>query len=197
MSQQINLYSPIFRKEQKRFSAVAMLQASALMVCGVVIIYAFLLWQVSSLRTALKQADAQNISAAKRLEDITRFSATNEISQLEAQIAAREQIASLLKQGNFDNTRGYSDFFIALSRQHVPGAWLTAFSIAGAGEKMTLQGRSTAPDLVPQYIQRLSREKTLAGKEFHTFQMTRPETKQDGGTPYVEFLVATGANGGR
>ncbi len=76
MIQQINLYSPIFRKEQKRFSAVAMLQASGLLLAGVVIIYAFLFWQVNSLRAAVKQADAQSASAAKRMEDIAqRFSA--------------------------------------------------------------------------------------------------------------------------
>ncbi|HLQ26004.1 MAG TPA: PilN domain-containing protein [Acidiferrobacterales bacterium] len=199
MIQQINLYSPIFRKEQKRFSAVAMLQASGLLLAGVVIIYAFLFWQVNSLRAAVKQADAQSASAAKRMEDIAqRFSAGDEIGRLETEIAVREQIAGLLKQGSFANTRGYSDFFIALARQHVSGTWLTAFNIVGAGEKMTLQGRSTTPELVPQYIQKLSREKSLAGREFHTFQITRPDAKQkDSGASYIEFLIATGASAGR
>src|SRR5712692_4037594 len=117
MSQQINLYSPIFRKEQKRFSAVAMLQASALLMGGVVIIYAFLFWHVRSWRAAVKQAEAQSASAAKRMEDIRRQFSGSEVGRLETEIATREQIAALLKQGNFENTRGYSDFFIALARQ--------------------------------------------------------------------------------
>ena len=195
MSQQINLYSPIFRKEQKRFSAVTMLQASALLLGGVVIIYAFLFWQLNSLRAAVKQADAQNTLAIKRMEDISRQFSGSEVSRLETEIAVRERIAAVLKQGNFDNTRGYSEFFNALARQHVAGIWLTTFNIIGAGEKITLQGRSTKPELVPQYIQRLSREKSLAGKEFRTFQMTQPDAKQKNtGASYIEFLVATGAN---
>jgi hypothetical protein len=72
---------------------------------------------------------------------------------------------------------------------------LTGFNITGAGEKVTLQGRSNTPELVPQYIQRLSKEKSLAGKEFRTFQMTRPDANQKNpGASYIEFLVATGAN---
>jgi Tfp pilus assembly protein PilN len=195
MSQQINLYSPIFRKEHKRFSAVAMLQASGLLLGGVVIIYVFLFWQVSSLRAAVKRVETQTTSTAKRLGDISqRFSVGDEINRLETEIAAREQIAGLLKQGNFANTQGYSDLFTALARQHVPGIRLTTFNIVGAGEKITLKGRSDTPELVPQYMQKLSREKSLAGREFHTFQMTRPDAKQkDSGASYIEFLIATGA----
>ena len=197
MSQQINLYSPIFRKEKKRFSAVAMLEASGLLLAGVVIIYAFLFWQVNSLRADVKRVETQTTSTAKRLGDISqRFSVGDEISQLETEIAAREQVAGLLKQGNFANTKGYSDLFIALARQHVPGIWLTTFNIVGAGEKITLKGRSNTPELVPQYMQKLSKEKSLAGREFHTFQLTRPDAKQkDNDASYIEFLIATSAQG--
>ena len=50
MNQQINLYHPIFRRQEKKFSARAMLQASGLLLAGTVIMYAFPSWQGGALR---------------------------------------------------------------------------------------------------------------------------------------------------
>ena len=38
VSQQINLYQPIFRKQEKKFSTTAMLQAAGLVLAGIVLI---------------------------------------------------------------------------------------------------------------------------------------------------------------
>ena len=49
MSQQINLYSPLFRKQKKIFSGVAMAQATTLVVVGVLAFYAYVSLQTSLL----------------------------------------------------------------------------------------------------------------------------------------------------
>lgn len=203
MIQQINLYRPIFRKQEKKFSAMAMLQAGSAILAGVVVILGLMMWQVHGLRQEVSQVDKQLLAANKRLEDASKNfgpgakskSLEDEVANLEKQVAARLRVRDLLTRGLFSNTSGYSDYLVAFARQHVPGIWLTGFDITGAGEDMRLQGRTVNPAQVPRYMQRLSGEEVLAGREFQVFVMSRPE-KKDGQPeqPYVEFLFKTAAH---
>lgn len=200
MSQQINLYQPIFRKEEKKFSTVAMLQSVGLVVIGVVALYAFTWWQTGALKNELKRVDQNHAAASKRLADATgKFgqrkgpsSLDSEIARLEAEIVAKQQIQEILQRGIFSNTQGFSEYFASFARQRVPGVWLTGFDITGAAEQMVLAGRTTNPELVPRYMQKLSSEKTLSGIEFRTFQMNRPEPDaKDPESMFVEFQART------
>jgi Tfp pilus assembly protein PilN len=200
VSQQINLYQPIFRKEEKKFSTVAMLQAMGVVVVGVVAIYAYTWWQVGALKSELKRAETQYAAASKRLTDATekfgqragRTSLDSEITRMEGEIVAKQRIQEILQRGIFSNTHGFSEYFVSFSRQHTPGVWLTGFDITGAAEQMTLAGRSTSPELVPRYMQKLSAEKTLSGIEFRVFQMNRPPfDAKEPNAMYVEFQVKT------
>ncbi|HKQ30048.1 MAG TPA: hypothetical protein VJS66_02075 [Burkholderiales bacterium] len=199
MMQQVNLYRPIFRKQEKKFSAVAMLQASTAMLAGVVVIYALMYWQVHGLRNEIKEADKRFASANKRMDDAIKQLGTDsgkpveeEIVQLEQQVAARLRVREALNRGLFSNTAGYSDFFVAFARQHVPSVWITGFNIVGAGEDMRMQGRTTDPAQVPRYMQRLSTETKIAGKEFQVFVMSKPDKKEGQvGESYIEFLFRT------
>ena len=206
MSQQVNLYQPLFRKEEKKFSTVAMLQGAGLVLVGVVAMYAYTQWQVGALRGELKQAEQKHVSVTKRLAEATEKSGARqpsqsldgEIARLEQEIAAKEGIQQILQRGIFSNTRGFSEYFVAFARQHIAGVWLTGLDITGAAEQMTLAGRSTHPELVPRYMQKLSTEKTLAGIEFRVFQMNRPapDDVKDSPARYVEFQAKTMANPG-
>lgn len=202
MNQQINLYRPIFRKQEKKFSARAMVQAGVAIVVGVLALYAVMLWEASGARSELQQAERQLAGANKRLQEVTeKFGPAaknrtleDEVTQLEKQVAARLQVRGLLSRGLFSNTSGFSEFFVAFARQHVDGIWLTGFDITGAGESMRLQGRTVDPAQVPRYVQRLSAERSLAGREFQVFTLSRPEKKTDNredAPRYVEFLFRT------
>ena len=205
MSQQINLYQPIFRKEEKKFSTVAMLQAVGLVAVGVVLLYGFTWWQSEALKSELKRVEQSHATASKRLADAGQkfaprtgaASIDTEIARLEGELAARQQIQEILRRGIFSNTRGFSDYFASFARQRVPGVWLTGFDITGAAEDMSLAGRTTNPELVPRYMQKLSSEKTLAGIEFRAFQMSRPGPDAKGpDAMFVEFQARTAANPG-
>lgn len=205
MSQQINLYQPIFRKEEKKFSTIAMLQAVGLVAIGVAMLYAFMWWQTGMLKDELRHAEQSHGAAGKRLADAGQkfgprtgaASIDDEIARLEAEVSARQQIQDILRRGVFSNTRGFSDYFASFARQRVPGVWLTGFAITGAAEEMSLAGRTTNPELVPRYMQKLSLEKTLAGIEFRTFQMKRPDPDAKGPeSMFVEFQARTTANPG-
>jgi cell division protein FtsB len=205
MSQQVNLYNPIFRKQEKKFSAATMLQAGALVLAGIALMYGYAAWRTVALRVQLKDVNAQHAAAAARLNEVSAKlpirhadpRLEQEVRDLERRIQAVQLIRSAARGDLFKGAPGYSDYLIALARQSASGLWLTGLTITGAGESLVLAGRTHSPELVPGYLQRLSGERTLAGLQFEIFQMQRPvRTAADAEKgvaevlePYVEFEV--------
>jgi Flp pilus assembly protein TadB len=196
MSQQINLFNPIFLKQRKYFSVLTMLQALGLIVLGSAVFYGYAVYQVAQLS---RQADAMSRRYAAEQARLVNLSnefarqnsgqtVADELKQVEAQAKSQQLVITTLKTGVIGNTDGYSEYMRAFARQSVSGLWLTAFSIVGDGSQMSLSGAVVNPELVPSYIRRLGREKVMRGKTFSTLQMQQP--KDDGGRAvprYVEF----------
>jgi len=196
MSQQINLFNPIFLKQKKYFSVVTMLQALGLIVLGSVAFYAYAAYQVAQLsrqaeettkRYAVEQARLANYSNQFSLQRSGQM-LEDELKQVEAQAKAQDLVLTTLKSGAIGNTEGYSEYMRAFARQSINGLWLTAFDITGDGAQMSLSGAVVNPQLVPSYIQRLGKEKVMRGKTFSMLQMQQPKKDGDRLVPrYVEF----------
>lgn len=209
MSQQVNLYSPIFRRQEKKFSARAMLQAGAAILLGIAVIAGLNFWQLAALRADLHAVNKQHDAALKQLQDAGRdfkprvgdLRLEEEVNKLEALLSVSSQSQQLLRRDVFGDSRGYSTYFIAFARQSVPDLWLTGVDIVGAGESIEISGRTTVPERVPQYLQRLSSEKVLSGAEFKVFRLERPDEEvavAGGAVPrkpkpaaHVEFTIRT------
>ncbi|MBI5007024.1 MAG: fimbrial assembly protein [Nitrosomonadales bacterium] len=198
MSQQINLFNPVFLKQKKYFSVATMGQALGLIMLGSILFYAYAVYQVQLLSRQTAEMNRNYISEQTKLANFTReFSPQqtsqmleDELKKIEAEAAAQESLLNLLKSGAIGNTEGYSGYMRAFARQSIKGLWLTAFDITGDGAQMSLSGAVVDPQLVPVYIQRLSKEKVMRGKSFAAMQMHRPQ--QDAGQPaarYVEFSL--------
>jgi hypothetical protein len=196
VSQQINLFNPVFLKQKKYFSVLTMLQALGLILLGSALFYGYALYQVAQMSKQTEEMGRRYAAEQARLVGFTNeFSPQRtgqlleeELKQLESQAAAQETQLNLLKSGAIGNTEGYSEYMRAFARQSINGLWLTAFDIAGDGAQMSLSGAVLNPQLVPVYIQRLSKEKIMHGKTFATLQMQQPETEADRPVArYVEF----------
>ena len=188
MSQQINLFNPIFLKQEKLFSAVTMAQALGLILLGLAALTVYSHYQSSSLniqavanttQLALAQAQLAKVNAdfgsrqkSKLIED--------DIQKTEAETKSLQQVFDILQKGEFGNTKGYAEYLRAFSRQIIGGVWLTGFSIYGAGSEIGLQGRALQPELVPAYISRLKHEPVMQGKSFATLEMQLPLVDQVG-----------------
>ncbi len=196
MSQQINLFNPVFLKQKKYFSVITMLQALGLVVLGSLLFYGYALYQVAQLS---KQSDEMGKRYAAEQARLTKFNSEfspqragqlleEEQKRLEAQVAAQEKLLDMLKSGAIGNTEGYSEYMRAFARQSIKGLWLTGFDIVGDGAQMSLSGAVINPQLVPSYIQRLSKEKIMRGKTFATLKMQQPKKDGERTVPrYVEF----------
>jgi Flp pilus assembly protein TadB len=202
MSQQINLFNPIFLKQKKYFSVVTMLQALGLILLGLALFYGYAVYQVAQLsgqademtrRYAAEQAKLVNLTNEYSRQNTGQLM-ENELKQLEAQASAQATLLNLLRSGALGNTAGYSEYMRAFARQSIKGLWLTAFNIVGDGVQMSLSGAVVNPQLVPAYIQRLGKEKAMQGKTFSTLQMQQPEKDGDRLIPrYVEFNLRSTA----
>ncbi len=204
MVQQVNLYQQAFRKERQKFSAAILFRATAVLAITLALLYGVFAWQALRQRNTLKELEAQQTALTAQVDDLNRKLAPRvknkrleqEIARAEGELATLGTLQQTLNQRVFTNTRGYSEYLIALARQHVAGLWLTGFDITGAGEWMRLEGRTVDAALVPRYVQRLGAEPPLANAEFEVFQMSRPEKdreKEKNPAPYVEFLLQTAA----
>lgn len=200
MSQQINLLNPLLKKQPVYLSLLTMLQALAFIILGLMLFYGYATYQERQLnKQFLDDAKRFEAERARMLLLEAEFSPaqTNEalqeeILQLEKNLASQSELIEALKSGEGGNAVGYSEYMRAFSRQVVQGLWLTAFKIAGDAEEISMSGAVLNPELLPVYIQRLSKEKIMQGKTFSTLQIKGSGLKDaTASSPpaYVEFML--------
>lgn len=214
MSQQINLFNPIFLKQKKYFSAVTMAQALGLILLGSAALAGYARYQLAALSKEAEATAAQLTMVQSQLHKINAMVASrqktksleDDVKKMEAELQALDQVSEILKKGDFGNTHGYAEYMRAFSRQIVNGVWLTGFTIHGAGTEIGIQGRALQADLVPSYISHLKREPVLQGKSFATLEMQAADANRaghgDGGTimktaapAYIEFRLQSSGIG--
>jgi Tfp pilus assembly protein PilN len=203
VSQQINLFNPIFLKQKKYFSTVAMAEGLGLLVLGTVLVAAYAGYKATALRQQSEQSTVQLAHAQKQLANVASQYGTRpknpaleqQVKKTENEIQSLRQVFDILQKGDIGNTKGYSGYMQAFARQIVDGVWLTGISLVGAGNEIGLQGRALQPELVPVYMSRLKREPLMQGKSFGTLEMQVPQAPagKDAAKPksdlagYIEF----------
>ena len=204
MSQQINLFNPIFMKQRKYFSLLAMLQALGMIIAGSLLFYGYAIYQVGELRKQSEEsAKRYNAEQSRLTRQTAEFSPQqanqalqDEVQRMEKRVADQTELIETIKSGAVGNTTGYSEYMRAFSRQVVQGLWLTGFKVTGDAAQISLNGAVINPELLPVYIQRLGKESIMQGKTFSTLQMQQPKKGSIGAedntasaSRYVEFTL--------
>ncbi|MFH1043586.1 MAG: PilN domain-containing protein [Pseudomonadota bacterium] len=184
MSQQINLFNPVFRRRGFSFAAAN----SMLYGLGIVIAIAMLYGVYQDYRTRELARRAQEVArqhgeATARRDKLVAQQAgqkpnaalENELNQLEWRLRGRQDVVEALNSGAVGTTGGFSDYMRAFSRQTVNGLWLTGFDIASSGSELAIQGRTLSADLVPSYLKRLNQEPVLQGRQFAALRISQPK----------------------
>jgi len=200
VSQQINLYAPLFRRQKKVFSAVALLQAMGIVVLAVAAFYIFVAMRTSVLR--IEAADSAE-QLKKELERLKVLSAAESPAQrekalaerrkqLEAAVAARTRALRALEEGALGRSKGYADTLRALARSTTNGVWLTRIDFSEDGGGLSLTGRATHAALVARYLERLRVDRALRAEKFATLEIRRQPPAEKRGT-LVEFVLGAEA----
>ena len=181
MSQQINLFNPIFLKQKKTFSALNMLEALGLLLVGVIVFYGLASFQATELarqadetarkfRLAKLQLAEVKAQYAPKIADVALDA---EVIKLQGQVVSRQALLGSLGVGALTNDTSYAEYMRALARQSLGGLWLTGFKVGNGGMNMEISGRALQPELVPAYIRRLNQERTMRGRAFDSLALAQ------------------------
>lgn len=195
MNQQINLYQPIFRRQKKVFSAVAMLQICGLFIVVFMSIYLYGQAKQQPLREQYDKLGADMVQlnlqlgrlAGRDNEAAGSKLLENEITRLENELEKRREMQQLLAGRTLGNSEGMSAYMEAFARQHIQGLWLTKFTVQDGGRNLGLQGKTRSSELVPRYLEKLAGEQVLNGISFNVMQLSRPDEP----TNTLDFNVST------
>jgi len=184
VQQQINLYQPMFRKQEKIFSARTMLLVFAITIAFFAAIYGYARWNVYSLVAESAKLGQQHDNEMKRLDDLARrYPVKQKNRETEAELASLQQerktkqfLIKTLSGRSIGNDEGFSSYFEGVARQRPDGMWLRRFELEQGGEVIGIHGSSLRPELVPAFLQRLSAEATFEDNGFQIFRMQRDAT---------------------
>jgi len=182
MNQQINLYQAQYRPQTRMFPAWFMLQATAVLMFGMVLMYVFAQHRVDSVEQELAIVAVQESVALERLQNIGPLinqvtGEKNWSEQLDdslRMLAERQAVLNLIQGSTLGDTRGFSRHMRALARQDIDGLWLTHIVLSALGDKTRLEGRAIRSELIPLYVQGLTSEAPFAEQRFQRFQIDNP-----------------------
>ena len=196
MKQQINLYQPMFRRQEKVFSALTMLQIVAFFIVVYGVLYGYTMLKLQPFQQELDKTNTQLERMTLQLDEqqkriSSRGKSTmieSEIARLSRELEQGERLREVLTKRSFGNVDGFSSYFAALANGHVDGTWLTTIRIESGGEQLSLNGKSIKAELVPTYIKKLALESIFDNRKFNILELQREEE----GYGRISFNIATG-----
>ncbi len=179
--QQINLYQASLRQPQEILSIrqVGKLLIGVLVLLGVAnAIQVWLGYRSNNTLAELRIEQQAIIATVQTLnQEIVARNDNGKIAaqltELDRELQNKQQVFQLLSGKRFGNVDGFATQFSGLARQRIEGLWLTELYIHEGGEKLNIRGTTMQPELLPRYLQRLSKEPVFHGVEFKTFIMQR------------------------
>ncbi|MCX7961666.1 MAG: hypothetical protein N2653_08850 [Burkholderiales bacterium] len=204
MPQQINLFSPIFLKREKHFSARAMAWGLGVVAAGLGVLYAFAWFEHRALAESVRAYEArvaeqraQYAKAAQQLlSEDARKALESEATRLAQEVARRRKLLESLHAGELGNADGVSSYFAALARRARHGVWVTGVEIGEGGAEFAVNGRMLGAELAPAYLRALGEEDVMRGRRIAELKLARrdagaaaAEAGRTGAAPadFVEF----------
>jgi len=193
MLQQVNLYQPVFRREDKIFSSRTLLVIWGLVLLLLGTVYIFQTLKLLSAERQATQVHGQYAALDQQLAKLQAQSDPTERDALERQIDQLEQtrdnlltLLDTLQGPELTGRQHFSQVLEGLAQIRLPGLWLTGIDIDGTGN-MRLSGRASDERLVPRYLAKLTASPTLSGQSFVQILLnSNPDTNS------VDFVLQSG-----
>lgn len=196
--QNINLYREELADKRvgtKTTNSFALLAVLALLGIGGNV--GFVAWEVYQQKETMAKLTAESADITAKLTELTvrllaaeGLTKDTDIDAMELRIRELRGKRKALQVYLQNEDPGFSEFLIALARQHVNGMWLTSVALTNKGREVELEGRSTRAELVTEYLARLNFEPEFTGVRFQGFRISKPESKSVN-HDIVQFHVST------
>lgn len=194
MDQQINLYQPMFRRQQHLFGARTLVKTLGVLGFALGAVYVFALLEVLGLEKEVAQLESREQAYATQMQRVTANQQPGDTKNVDVELKAlnsalveREKLVQVLTAQQFGKTVGFSSKLRALAERTIRGVRLTRVAASGAGQGLFLQGESLHEELIPSYLQGLSEAPELDGLTFDSLTISQNEAKPD----TVTFEVAS------
>lgn len=201
MIAQVNLYHARFRKQHLLLSFRRMLLIAGISLLS---IPALLIYdqqqrrEIAAYSAALVHQYESMEKNWKNIQDTLNTRVIDqrlvaEASKLKTIFDYRTELLQLIHDSGFaahDGHAGYSDYMIALARQHLPDLWLTHIDIAKNGTDLKIEGETRQAAAVTDYLQRLAKEPALSGTRLEIFKIDHDDAKATTSDP-LHFIMAT------
>jgi len=198
MNQQINLYQPMFRRQEKIFSAATMIQTVLAFTGLLAAIYFYGHYQINPLEEQLSQTKTEVRRLRAQVNEYEQAGAgrdksqllEDEISRLQKELEEKRRLRDVLDRRQIGSGPAFSALMEALARQHIEGTWLTAFEISAGGRALSMDGKTLSSSLVPRYLRRLGEESVMREIAFNSVELQRSVDGDAGGREML-FHVST------
>jgi hypothetical protein len=198
--QNVNLYLPEFRKKKHWLDAEKMALVAGATVALLLVASLVDYLQVVQRRGDLaeKQQQQQQVIAATEAL-LEQYGVQTEdpalldsIRELEVDLKSKEALLRFLEGRDPGNADGFSDHLADLARFHVDGLSLNHVALTDGGRSVELAGQVFKAELVPLYLQNLSKGRTYAGKNFALLQIDDKTVANEGARVAIwNFQVTT------
>ena len=206
MSQQINLFNPVFLQQKKQLSAATMAQGLGAIALAVLAFAGYHSYQAAQMgKDAAAAAAALKATQERLMKTVERTKPAppdkqilDDIQKVEERLRASRQILAFVQNGELMGGQDYASFLQAFSGKTMAGVWLTGIAIDDGGNGIEISGRALAPEMVPAYIRSLNTEKAFMGKSLGSLMLRA----QQNGVPadgarnapparYIEFTLSS------
>lgn len=192
MIQQVNLYKAEFRPRRQVMSATTVLLLAVVALALVLATGGWFRYQVVGLEQSLVAERSGNDRLQQSVTSMTEeiqgrrpdAQLESAVERVTATLALRQRLLNRVERLASNRTDGFAAPMAALARQVPEDLWLTGLRLHQ--DRVSLQGRTRAGNLVPVYLERLGEEPAFTGQAFGRFELGRSDDH-----PWIEFRVAT------
>ncbi len=197
MYQQINLYQPIFRRQQKIFSAATLLIILLLAMTLLLGLYAHARWKLHGLRSTsedltlnYQQLDARLTIAESFQDSVENPSGKDEMSKLQSQISKQTELLDTINSLTTQAKSDFGEVFETLAQQSLSGLWLTGITLNQDGST-EIRGTALNATLVPRYLQLMTQQPRLVTLNKGSINLIRNNPDK----PEIDFTISYYAQG--
>jgi len=198
MVQQINLYTAQFPPPKKIKIPFKYILLTTIIIglAGAGGVLAFLEIEVKKEELAIEKkllnTATKNIRNLKNLKNNSTGDRIKlELIALQNVIRRKQGMANKMKEQVNFVAQGFSERYIALSRQDVPGLWLNSIDFNTSDGSVTLRGASISAALLTEYLKQLSEESSFDGVSFSVLKIDELENNKNSDRRFMEFVIST------
>lgn len=180
--QQVNLYLESFKRTEPLYSAKTMLFIaiySAVFAVLVAVVLFVMAWMNGNESKTLSRSliDWQNNFEQAQKDyprSVVDSNLIRQIEMLDHEKSSNDKILAYLQTHNLNiEQQSFSVYLLALTWIKEPGLWLTEVRITDGGKSLTLIGRTSSAELLPNYLDKIAQIDLFTEMNFKVFDMKR------------------------